>query len=264
MSVIGMLEVDSDTDGERERYDKRAKIAFIETGERTTCGFHDFPDYLQAPYLRYYEYLHAIVNNQSVVIELGAGDGQHSLEVAKLTKQFVATDISPASLELLKVRLAEQGAEAETKVADMAQLPFVDASVDVIICAGSLSYADPIKVDDEIVRVLKPGGYFICVDSLNHNPIYRMNRYVHFLRGHRTKSTLKRMPTLRRIEQIGNRFSEVDVQYFGSITFSAPVMQKLLGNKLTSKISRFFDQNSLFNRMAFKFVLCAQNPVKTD
>jgi len=258
-----MSDVDTDTFSERERYDKRARIALEETTEQAPCGYLGFPPYLQPPYSKYYSLIRNHVNNQAVVVELGAGDGQHSLEAAKLAKKFIATDISSTSLELLTKRLSKQDEEVETAVADMAQLPFGDSSVDVIICAGSLSYADPVKVDDEIIRVLKPGGYFICVDSLNHNPIYRMNRYMHYLQGHRTKSTLKRMPTLRRINQTGNRFSEIRVDYFGSISFAAPVIQKFLGNTFTSKISFFFDRISLFRRMAFKFVICAQKSTRT-
>ena len=32
-------------------------------------------------------------------------------------------------------------------------------------------------VKKEIYRTLKKDGHFICVDSLNHNPIYRLNRF---------------------------------------------------------------------------------------
>lgn len=60
-------------------------------------------------------------------------------------------------------------------VADMEQLPFENESFNIVTSAGSLSYGYQIKVDYEIRRVLKPNGFFICVDSLKHNPIYKIN-----------------------------------------------------------------------------------------
>jgi ubiquinone/menaquinone biosynthesis C-methylase UbiE len=47
----------------------------------------------------------------------------------------------------------------------------------LIVSAGSLSYGDNDKVLDEIYRVLKNKGAFIAIDSLNNNPIYRLNRF---------------------------------------------------------------------------------------
>ena len=253
--------MDIDTNNERERYDKRAERVLRDDINLTPCGYEGFDKLLQQPYISYYDKIFSCVHKNSVVIELGAGDGQHSLCIAKNSDYFTATDISPASLELLKSRLLKEGAAVDTTVADMSNLPFEDNSVDVVTSAGSLSYADPAKVDAEIIRVLKPNGVFICVDSLNHNPIYKINRYIHYLRGRRTKSTLKRMPTLKRLHTLEQHFHEAGIDYFGSISFVSPVLCKILGNSLGTKIPGFFDQISVLNRMAFKFVLCASNPI---
>ena len=256
--------MDNDTLKECKRYDKRAKLALAKTNNLIPCGYDNFPQPLQAPYKKYYNHIRSHASHTSVVLELGAGDGQHSLVAAECAKSFIATDISPTSLELLENRLLKQGVEVETKVSDMSDLPFDDSSVDMIISAGSLSYAEPIKVDAEVIRVLKPTGCFICVDSLNHNPIYRMNRFAHHLRGHRTKSTLNRMPTTQRIRQVSDQYSSCEVEYFGTISFASPVIQRVLGRKLTTKISSIFDRFSILNRWAFKFVLCATKPIKNN
>ena len=55
----------------------------------------------------------------------------------------------------------------------MEKLPFRDNSFDAICSAGSLSYGDNLIVMNEIYRLLKTGGSFIAVDSLNNNPIFR-------------------------------------------------------------------------------------------
>ena len=65
----------------------------------------------------------------------------------------------------------------------MEDLPFSNNSFDVVASAGSLSYGSKKIVDKEILRILRPNGIFICVDSLNNNPIYRFNRFQNYLRG---------------------------------------------------------------------------------
>ena len=47
----------------------------------------------------------------------------------------------------------------------------------------ALSYGDNDLVLKNVYQKLKPGGYFVCVDSLDNNIIYRINRYLHYLRG---------------------------------------------------------------------------------
>ena len=71
----------------------------------------------------------------------------------------------------------------------MENLPYEKNTFDVVCCAGSLSYGNNLLVLNEINGVLKSDGYFISVDNLNENPIYKLNRYIHYIRGNRTLST---------------------------------------------------------------------------
>jgi len=142
-------------------------------------------------------------------------------------------------------------------VADMESLPFEANSFDVIAIAGSLSYGEPDLVDAEVRRVLRPGGIFICVDSLNHNPIYRFNRWFHFLRGRRTKSTLLRMPTIDRIQSLASGFKNADVRYFGAVSYLMPILARIIGQSKAAKVSDAVDQMVNVRWSAFKFVLVA-------
>ncbi len=48
-------------------------------------------------------------------------------------------------------------------VADATHLPFIDASIDMVISVSLLEHiSEPEKAIAEMVRVLKPGGYFYC------------------------------------------------------------------------------------------------------
>jgi ubiquinone/menaquinone biosynthesis C-methylase UbiE len=170
-----------------------------------------------------------------------------------------ATDISPGVLELLQRRLAPTAdGRLTTRVADMEALPFDAESFDTVVCAGSLSYGDADLVDREILRVLRPGGNFISVDSLSHNPVYRFNRWVNYRRGQRTRSTLLRMPTANRIERLARHFTQHEVRYFGSITWTMPVLMRMLGAEHASRVSDAFDRLIDVKRSAFKYVLAAQ------
>jgi len=106
--------------------------------------------------------------------------------------------------------------------------------------------------------VLKPGGVFICVDSLDHNPIYRVNRWIHFLMGSRSRSTLARMPSFELIGYYRKKFSSVDVRYFGSVSWLMPFVGRLIGIKYAAEVSRFIDNAVGVRRSAFKFVMLAR------
>ena len=120
-----------------------------------------------------------------------------------------------------------------------------------------MSYGDNNIVLGEIYRVIRPGGKFICVDSLNNNPIYMLNRYLHYLRGNRSFSTLKRMPSIRYINLLKSKFGVVEVSFFGSITWLSPILKVFLGGEKTYKILNFFDRIVKVEGSAFKFVLLA-------
>jgi len=143
-------------------------------------------------------------------------------------------------------------------VADMEKLPFSDISFDIVVSAGSLSYGDNDIVLHEIYRVLKPDGVFIAIDSLNHNPIYRLNRYIHYLRKRRSLSTLKRMPTLKLLEKYRLKFGKIDVVFFGAISYFSPILNKVFGERISAKISSKIDALVSVKKSAFKFVMVVE------
>lgn len=245
---------------ERERYDARAQsqMAGAAIVGEVPLGSQTMASYLRSPYIFYEQKIAEFIRPSHRVLELGAGAGLHTRALLQTGAQVIASDISPNSLSLLKQRFQNTPGNLKTEVADMESLPFEASSFDVIVCAGSLSYGEPHVVDAEIRRVLRPGGMLICVDSLNHNPVYRTNRWLHYLRGNRSRSTLKRMPNLARIKALGDGFSSVSVRYFGALSFAMPVLARLLGENATQAASDRIDQLVGVRRSAFKFVLVAQ------
>jgi ubiquinone/menaquinone biosynthesis C-methylase UbiE len=242
---------------ERHRYESRAQRMLRAGATAGPTGLEAMRPALRAPYVAYESALCQSLAPGKVVLELGAGSGMHTETMVATGATVIASDISESSLRLLARTVPSPAGNLSTQVADMERLPFADRTFDVVACAGALSYGDALTVADEILRVLRPGGRFICVDSLNANPIYRMNRWLHYLRGERSRSTLLRMPSLRSLEAYRQRFSCVDVAYFGAVTFLVPLLATAFGEQSAARIVESVDRLVRVKGAAFKFVMVA-------
>lgn len=251
-----------DKQTEKKRYDERAlDLLSKKNAPRITLGSATMPLFLRSPYLHYEKLISKHISPKNSVLELGAGSGLHTLCLVQTGAKVVASDISPNSLKVLQKKIEDTDHNISIEVADIESLPFNDHSFDIITSAGSLSYGDNKKVLLEIYRVLKKDGKFICVDSLNHNPVYKLNRWFHFIRKNRTLSTLKQMPTISLIELYGQKFGSVQAYYFGTITWLAPLLGKLFSEEKVASILNGFDEKISTKKTAFKFVMmvCKEN-----
>ena len=209
-------------------------------------------DYINVPYQYYFLLLKKLKKNK--LLEIGAGTGENTQRLIKMNFNVCATDISPRSVEVMSQKYSKYK-NFSSKVADIEKLPFKNESFDVICSAGSLSYGDNNRVMSEIYRVLKLGGAVVLVDSLNNSYIYRFNRYINYIKGSRTLSTLKRMPNVHLIDKYIKKFGYGKVKFFGSIFWTFPLLKILLSEKLITKFSNWVDQILEVKKSAFKFVL---------
>jgi len=241
-----------DKDIEKHRYDNRANI-FLDSNN--LYNFDKIPTYLNTPY-QYYFHLLKRKSGQSKLLEIGAGMGENTSSLLDMSFKVTSTDISSKSVEVMRNKFSKYS-NFSVEVADMEKLPFNNESFDVVCSAGSLSYGDNNVVMNEIYRVLKQGGVLIAVDSLNNNPIYRFNRYMHYLKGNRTKSTLVRMPTINLIDKYTKKFGYSEVRYFGAVTWIFPLLSRVLTEKVMTEFSNWIDVVFNIKRSAFKFVMMA-------
>ena len=243
---------------EEKRYNKRA-LDLLKQGPLgpSKHGSNSIHFALRSPYIYYEKKIRQLIRPCHKVLEIGSGTGLHTYSLLKTGAHITATDISSNALKVVEMNLQELrgGGELKTLLADMELLPFENQSFDVVTSAGSLSYGEAQKVDQEILRVLKPTGFFICVDSLNNNPIYKLNRYLHYLRGLRSKMTLTNMPSLKRISSISKKYKEIEVKYFGSISFLMPLLSKFLTDNTVNNLSKNIDKIIKVRKSAFKFVM---------
>ena len=99
------------------------------------------------------------------VLIVGAGTG---LDLAFLPNdcEIVATDITPAMIELIKKRSSTSNRRVQAIVMDGQRLEFADNSFDKIILHLILAVIpDPIACIKESERVLKPGGHIVVFDK---------------------------------------------------------------------------------------------------
>jgi ubiquinone/menaquinone biosynthesis C-methylase UbiE len=113
------------------------------------------------------------------VLEIGPGPGYLGLEWLKKTEStmLLALEISPEMTKIAERNAREYGLEGRVKYVkgDAHQIPFDDNTFDGVFTNGSLhEWSQPIRVFDEVYRVLKPGAnYFISDMRRDMNPFVR-------------------------------------------------------------------------------------------
>jgi ubiquinone/menaquinone biosynthesis C-methylase UbiE len=106
------------------------------------------------------------------VVDLGAGEGDLALLLARFAGSVTAVDQSPAMLKQVKERAASAGLGHVVHVceADFEALPLEDGSVDAVMLSQALHHAaQPAKAMSEAARILRPGGRLIVLDLLRHD-----------------------------------------------------------------------------------------------
>lgn len=114
-------------------------------------------------------FLHRHIAQASSVLEIGAGPGRFTIELARMGCRIVVTDVSPVQLALNERHLAEAGLEAavvERRLLDVRDLGSVpDAGFDAVVAyGGPLSYAFEGAEASlaNMLRAVRPGGRVIA------------------------------------------------------------------------------------------------------
>jgi SAM-dependent methyltransferase len=93
------------------------------------------------------------------VLDVASGSGNAALAAARRFCNVVSTDYVPALLEEGRARASVEGLPMAFEVADAEQLPYPDASFDVVLSTfGAMFAPDHEQVAREMVRVCRPGG----------------------------------------------------------------------------------------------------------
>jgi len=93
------------------------------------------------------------------VLDVAAGAGNAAIPAAARGAEVVASDLVPSLLDAGRAAAAERGVDLAWEVADAQDLPYDDASFDVVMsCVGSMFAPFHQSTADEMLRVCRPGG----------------------------------------------------------------------------------------------------------
>jgi SAM-dependent methyltransferase len=103
------------------------------------------------------------------VLDVGCGTGLTTLRVAEQNPDCIVygTDISPKMIEAAQKDAAARGLSVDLRVGSITDLPYPEASFDVIftnIMYHHLDLSEKRQAVGEIARVLKPGGRYVSAE----------------------------------------------------------------------------------------------------
>jgi ubiquinone/menaquinone biosynthesis C-methylase UbiE len=114
------------------------------------------------------------------VLEVAPGPGYLSIELAQLGNyKITGLDISETFVKIAGDKTKEAGVNIDFHKGDAAYMPFTDGSFDFAICTSAFkNFPEPLKVLDEVFRVLKAGGNALIIDLRRDASNDEINEYV--------------------------------------------------------------------------------------
>ena len=105
----------------------------------------------------------------SHLLDLASGTGDIPLRLLRRLGstrkgwRIRVSDISPEMLKIARTRLNGTAVEIETQNAEAMDIP--SGSLDIVTMAFGLKIVDRARVLPEVMRVLRPGGVFLCLEA---------------------------------------------------------------------------------------------------
>jgi len=115
-------------------------------------------------------------------LDLGCGEGRHTILLARMGYVVTAFDLEPLALEKARAAVRKSGLTARYRAGDALNPGFDDGAFDLVLDYGCFHHVvtrDWPRYRREIARVLKPGGHLILsVFSMKfrHHPGERRTR----------------------------------------------------------------------------------------
>ena len=177
-------------------------------------------------FIRYYAYLPFIYslkkaefNDSSQILDIGCSDGPFLPTLNYYAKKIIAIDISEELIEKSK-KLTDTMLSNSKKINLMASdglaLPFRDECFNIVFCLEVLEHVkNPGKVIEEVFRILRKSGVFICTIPVEIGPSLLIREIIgkitKFNRPHYSKKELIRNTLFKKP---GRRTSEMSHKNF--------------------------------------------------
>jgi ubiquinone/menaquinone biosynthesis C-methylase UbiE len=102
----------------------------------------------------------------ATALDVATGGGHTALWLARRGWKVTAGDLAPRMLENARKLCAEAGFAVETRLFPAEEMPFPDASFDLVtVRVAPHHFSSPERFVGETARVLKPGGHFLLIDG---------------------------------------------------------------------------------------------------
>lgn len=200
------------------------------------------------------------------VFEMACGNGCYSPMVADIANSITAADIAPKSIE--QARKSVEGdpilSRIDYQVLDCENTGLADNSFDILCEGGALHHMDLPAVCKEAVRLLRPGGQFLCVEAIRHNPVIHTYRK---LTPHlRTAWEAKHILGRPEIMYLADHFEHCELQLFHMSTLLTVPLRRTPFFQTALSIAESVDQllTSVpgLRWMAWQAVFVLKNPKK--
>jgi 2-polyprenyl-6-hydroxyphenyl methylase / 3-demethylubiquinone-9 3-methyltransferase len=116
----------------------------------------------------------ALERGQRRLLDVGCGGGLLAEEFARAGFEVAGIDPAPETIVTARAHAATSGLRIDYQTGSGEQLPFADASFELVACCDVLEHVDDVdRVISEIARVMKPGGLFLY-DTVNRTFISKI------------------------------------------------------------------------------------------
>lgn len=172
---------------------------------------------------KFCKYVFAEFPEKSTALDLGCGNGDFSLAMKKCGFDVHGADISNAASNILGNKLKTFNFEYK--------YPYEDNTFDLVFSKSVIEHLrEPDFLFDEVYRILKPGGTFICMTpSWKHS--YRFQFYIDHT--HVTPFTLHSIEVISKM----SGFNVVENKYFFQLPLTWKYPYLLPFYRLLSKIN---------------------------
>jgi ubiquinone biosynthesis O-methyltransferase len=96
------------------------------------------------------------------ILDVGCGDGDFAVHLARRGAQVVGVDTSSAMIEVARQRASLEDVDVDFRIAPAQHLPFLPEQFDSVVAVTILCFVeDAAPVFREMARILRPGGHLV-------------------------------------------------------------------------------------------------------
>ena len=175
--------------------------------------------------------------NIKQIIELGAGLGRDTIFFAKNSINVEALDYSPTAIKIIKKKVLENKLSdfVSTKIFDVRKkLPFKDNAIEAcfshMLYCMALSNSELKNLNDEVCRILKPGG--INIFTVRHTGDGDYKNGIHIGQDlYKNDGFIVHFFSEEKVTKISNGFNIVNIERFEEGAFPRKLFRVILKKK---------------------------------